>query len=220
MPAEVAIDELAASVPVGAPAAPWARLFSPSLSDLFFLFITAWLFLVSPLGWQRLLLDADTALHTRIGQYILSTGTVPHQDLFAFSKTPSAWYAFEWLSETAFAWLYGLAGWKGITLLAGALIALYLTVLLKYAVWKGANGLAAVMVTLMTATATAIHYHARPHLFTLLLLACAVWLLDYNRRHGGRLIWLLVPLTALWANLHGGFFIFLVLLALRTAACA
>ncbi|HUS08272.1 MAG TPA: hypothetical protein VMZ52_18355, partial [Bryobacteraceae bacterium] len=47
-----------------------------------------------------------------------------------------------------------------------------------------------------------------------------VWLLDYNRRHGGRLIWLLVPLTALWANLHGGFFIFLVLLALRTAACA
>jgi hypothetical protein len=210
-----------ASIPAPALAAPtWAkRLLSPSLSDLFFLFITAWMFLVSPLGWQRLLLDADTALHLRIGQYILSTGSVPRQDLFAFSKPAEAWYAFEWLSETVFAAVFNLVGFKGIALLAGMLIALYITLLLKYTVWKGANGMIALVLILVAATATSIHFHARPHLFTLLLLAAAIWVMDYNRRKGGWLIWALAPLTILWANLHGGFFIFLALLGLRAVGC-
>src|SRR5665213_2834275 len=76
------------------------------------------------------------------------------------------------------------------------------------------------IVVLMTATVSMIHFHARPHLFTLLFLTGAIWILEYNRREGGLLIWTLVPLTALWANLHGGFVIFLVLLALRCAGCA
>src|SRR5580700_7199393 len=213
--------ELETAPQPGLRASPWVkRLLSPSLSDLFFLFFTAWMFLVSPVGWQRLLLDADTALHLRIGQYILATGSVPRQDLFAFSKPAEAWYAFEWLSETAFASVFSLVGFKGLALLAAMLIALYITVLLKYTIWKGANGMIALVLILVTATTTSIHYHARPHLFTLLLLAVAIWVMDYNRRNGGRLIWALVPLTILWANLHGGFFIFFVLLALRAVGCA
>jgi hypothetical protein len=198
----------------------WPRLLSPSLSDLFFLFITAWMFLVNPVGWQRLLLDADTTLHIRIGQYILSTGTVPHQDLFAFSKPGQPWYAFEWLSETVLGGAFNVAGFKGVALLSGVLIALYLTVLLKYTIWKGSNGLIALILILLTATGASIHFHARPHLVTLLFVAIAVWFMESNRRNGGHLIWALVPLTAVWANLHGGFFIFVALLGLRVAGCA
>src|SRR3984893_9581814 len=198
----------------------WTKLLLPSLSDLFFLFITVWMFLANPLGWQRLLKDADTTLHIRIGQQILSSGSIPTIDSFSFSKPGETWYAFEWLSEVALASTYNLAGFKGVVFLAGMLIALYLTVLLKYAIWRGANGMIALIVVLLTATASTIHFHARPHLFTLLFLTGAIWILEYNRRTGGRLIWTLVPLTALWANLHAGFVIFLVLLALRCIGCA
>jgi len=198
----------------------WPKLLSPSLSDLFFLFITAWLFLVSPVGWQRLLLDADTALHIRVGQYVLSTGTVPHQDLFSFGKPGQAWYAFEWLSETMYAAAYNLAGLKGVALLGGVLVSLYVTVLLKYTVWKGASGLFALVVMLMATTGASIHFHARPHLVTMLFLAIALWIMEHHRRRGGRLIWTLAPLTALWANFHGGFFIFFALLGLRVLGCA
>jgi len=177
------------------------------------------MFLVSPAGWQRLLLDADTALHLRIGQYILSTGSIPRQDLFAFSKPAETWYAFEWLSETAYAYVFSLAGFKGIALLAGVLIALYITVLLKYTLWKGANGVIALVIILVAATATSIHYYARPHLFTLALLGVAIWVMEFNRRKGGWLIWVLVPLTAVWANLHAGFFVFFALLGLRAVGC-
>jgi len=197
----------------------WRRLLHPSLSDLFFLFITVWMFLSSPVGWQRLLLDADTALHTRIGQYILSTGSIPHVDLFSFSKPGQTWYAFEWLSETILAACYGLAGYKGIVLLAGMMIALFVTILFKYTLWKGANGLIALVLTLLAATATSVHFHARPHLFTLLFLTIAIWLMEAHRRNGGKAIWLLVPMSVLWVNLHGGVFIFFALLGLRFLGC-
>ena len=195
------------------------RRFAPLFSDLFFVFITVWMFMTSPAGWKRLLLDADTTLHIRIGQQILATGTVPHEDLFAFSKVAQPWYAFEWLSETLYALAFQVASYKGVALLAGVLIALYVTLLLKYTVWKGANGLIALVLMLLAATGTSIHFHARPHLLTLVLLTASIWILEYNRRNGGKLIWVLVPITVLWANLHGGFFMFFVLLGLRVVAC-
>ena len=207
---------------------PWPKILTPSLSDLFFLVMASWIFMSSPVGWHRVLLDADTWLHTRIGQIIISTGAVPHQDPFAFSKVAQPWYAFEWLSEVVLATVYQFAGLKGLSLLAATLILLYLTTLLKYTLWKGANGVFALLVILLTATGTSIHYHARPHLFTLLFLCVTLWILDHNRRKmsdeskpfGRNLVWLLIPLTVLWANLHGGFFIFFALLGLRVIGCA
>lgn len=178
------------------------------------------MFLTSPAGWQRLLLDADASLHTRIGQYILETGTVPRHDLFAYTKPGEEWYAFEWLSEAIFGFVFNHASYKGLTLLAGTLIALYITFQLKYTIWRGANGLIALLVMLVAATATSIHYFARPHLFTWILLACAMAILEYNRRYGGRLVWLLPAMTALWVNLHGGFAVFFALLGLRVIGCA
>ncbi len=220
MPTHVQPMEIPVASPSASASKGWTRVLVPSLSDLFFLFIVVWLFMADPLGWQRLLQDADTTLHIRVGEQILSSGSIPTTDSFSFSKPGGTWYAFEWLSEVALASAYNLAAFKGVVFLAGMLIASYLTMLLKYAIWRGANGMIALFVVLMTATVSMIHFHARPHLFTLLFLAGAIWILEYNRREGGLLIWTLVPLTALWANLHGGFVIFLVLLALRCAGCA
>lgn len=220
MPAEITYDQPGIQAAQPATATPWSRLLSPSFSDLFFVFITVWMFMTTADGWNRLLLDADTAFHTRIGQIILSNGAVPHTDPFSFSKVAQPWYAFEWLSETVLALAYNLASWKGIALLAGVSIGLYITLLLKYTVWKGANGLIALVITLLTATGTSIHFHARPHLWTLLFLTVSIWLLEANRRSPSAKVWLLVPITALWANFHGGFFMFFVLLGLRVAGCA
>ena len=45
-------------------------------------------------------------------------------------------------------------------------------------------------------------------------------MLEEDRARPGRRLWLLVPLTALWANLHAGFIAWCVTLAVLVAVCA
>ena len=68
--------------------------------------------------------------------------------------------------------------------------------------------------------ASSIHYLARPHIFTLLFLAISLWLIDADRARPSRYIWTLVPLAALWVNLHGGFISLVACLVIVAAGSA
>lgn len=196
------------------------RALTPSFADIFFVALLAWLFICGANGWKSLLGDGDTGWHIRTGQYILAHHAVPSHDLFSFSKPDAPWFAWEWLSDVALAALFQLGGLKAITLAAGALIALYATLLLRYALWLGANALLAPLLTLLAVGASSMHFLARPHLFTLLFLPACLWLVEADLRKKTRRVWLLIPVAALWTNLHGGFFMFLACLALLTAGHA
>ncbi|MBX9600292.1 MAG: hypothetical protein K2X35_04785 [Bryobacteraceae bacterium] len=194
-----------------------SRFFIPSLSDFFFVFVIVWSFLTSPAGWERLLLDGDAGFHIRIGDLIRANAAVPMHDVFAFSVPGQKWYAFEWLSEVAYSAAHDFYGLKGVVLVAGLTLAAAFTILLRYSLWLGANALIAVPMVLVAVNAANIHFYARPHLFTWILLAIALWIVQRDRRSPGWAAWLLVPLTIVWANLHGGFFVFFPLLALLIA---
>lgn len=192
----------------------------PSFSDCFFLAVLVWLFVAGASGWKALLMDGDTGWHIRTGQYILDHASIPHQDLFSYSRPGAPWFAWEWLSDVVFALLFGIAGLKGIVLFAGVLIACVSTLVLRYTLWRGTNSLVALITTLLAVGSSTIHFLARPHLFTLLLLPICMWLLQRDREKQSGLVWLLVPLVAIWANLHGGFLVFLACIALLVVGSA
>ena len=68
-------------------------------------------------------------------------------------------------------------------------------------------------------SASSIHYLARPHVFSILFYTLALWILAEDRLRRGPLLWLLVPLTALWTNLHAGFVAWLATLGLLLMLC-
>jgi len=109
------------------------RLWTPSLTDFFFIAVIFWLFMADPSGWERLVTDGDTALHTRTGDYILDHGSIPTVDPFSFTKPGERWFPFQWLTGVLYALLNRWAGLKGIVLLAGAVIALTSTLLVRNA---------------------------------------------------------------------------------------
>lgn len=202
-------------------AARWARILVPSLSDIFFLAILVWLFMSSgAAGWQGLLLDADAGWHIRTGQYILDHHAVPHQDLYSFSKPGAPWFAWEWGSDVLFGWLQRLAGLKGVVLFTGVVLAGFATTLIRRMISRGVHVFVALAVALLSVGAASIHFLARPHIFTLLFLSISVWLIECDREKPSRRIWLLIPLTVLWTNLHGGFLALIVLLGLCAAGTA
>src|SRR5271166_4668525 len=84
-------------------ASRWPGFLRFSMTDLFFLTILFWLFMADPAGWDRLLWDGDTAMHTRTGDFILDTGHVPTADPFSFTKPGGRWFAFQWLTGVLFA---------------------------------------------------------------------------------------------------------------------
>ena len=195
------------------------RLWIPSLTDFFFLAVIFWLFMADPSGWERLVTDGDTALHTRTGDYILDHGMVPTADPFSFTKPGERWFAFQWLTGVLYALLNRWFGLKGIVLLAGAVIALTSTVLVRDMVRRGANGLVAMLLALAASNAMSIHFHARPHLFTLLFLAAANYLIARDLESRSWRIWLLAPLMLVWVNMHSGFPVLLATLGLLMAGC-
>jgi len=123
--------------------------FAPSLSDLFFIALIVWLFLSGPFGWKGLLSDGDAGWHIRTGEYILDHHSVPRTDLYSFSKPGAPWYAWEWLSDVIDAVLFRTAGLKGVVLVAGLLIALYGTLLMRRIIWRGSHLFIALIVGLL-----------------------------------------------------------------------
>src|SRR5579864_534569 len=194
------------------------RVFLPSLSDCLFMALMLLLF-VGGFGWTTLLADGDTGVHIRTGDWILSTRTAPTHDPFSYTLPDKPWYAWEWLADVVFAALFRAAGLKGVVLFSGTVVCLAVTILFRHMVWRGAGIHIAVLLSLLVVNALRFHFLARPHIFTTLLAAVSLWLLNSDWEKPCRKLWLLVPIAVVWTNLHGGFLV-LILAAMLYGAGA
>ncbi len=190
----------------------FTRYLRPSLGDVVLAAFTLQLFYLSG-NWFSLLADGDTGWHIRTGEWILQNRTVPTADLFSFARPGEPWFAWEWLSDVLFALAHRPWGLTGVAIAAGCVILLSVMILFRHMLWRGANVVAAFALMLLVIGCSSIHYLARPHVFTLLFMAVSLWLIEHDRWAPNRWIWVLVPLSAVWVNLHGGFFALPVTLA-------
>jgi hypothetical protein len=200
----------------------WPRvrtLLTPTLADVFWGILIVAEF-ARPESWQALLSDGDTGWHIRTGEFILQHGTVPMRDLFSFSRAGQPWYAWEWLADVVFALLHRWHGLAAVAIFAAVVLGLSAALLLIWLLRRGAGLWIAAAVVFAAVSASTVHHLARPHIFSLLLLTLCLWRLDEDRQTPGRRLWLLVPLSALWANLHGGFVSWLAILGLLAVVCA
>jgi hypothetical protein len=187
-----------------------ARWCLPSLADIFFL--CPFLFLAF-LNGNRLFNDGDTGYHIRAGDYILANLTIPHRDIFSYIDPPLPWIAHEWLSEVMMSVVHGAFGLTGVAIFFAVLIGLAYWMLFRVAQSGDSNVAVAALVVLL-AMVSSTHWLARPHIFSLVLTIAWYGILDrYQRTGKDQLRWL--PLLMLvWANLHGGFIIGLLLLGI------
>ena len=154
---------------------------------------------------QKLLGDGDTGYHIRVGEYILKTLSIPHVDMFSFISPPLPWTAHEWLSEVIMALIHGRFGMTGVVLFYGGMIATLYTLL--FVMMRRLNGhiLVALAVVMLAITSSMLHWLARPHIFSLLMMVIWYGILDSYQYEGVDRLYQLPLLMLLWVNLHGGF---------------
>ena len=172
----------------------------------FYIFAYAILFASRPLS------DGDFWWHLKTGEYISRNRIIPHSDFFSFTNYGKPWVAHEWLSELIFYSIYSRLGFNGLIFIFALLTALAFWIALKRSTAHPfISGFAALIGVWSVLPTVGV----RPRAFTLLLASLYLAILGrYARTAEGRAIWWLIPLMALWANLHGGFLIGLVLILL------
>jgi hypothetical protein len=195
----------------------WRRL-APSGPE----WVALLLGIAMPLAYGRvwLSLDGDPGRHVRVGETILRSGLF-YSDPFSFTKAGAPFIPYEWLSEVLFALSVRLAGLPGMLILTGVVLGLTYAVVTRTMLRRRISPILTALVLLFLLALGLTHWHARPHIYTLLGAAILMTLIDRaaDRRaplSGGELwasVWPIIPLFALWANLHGGFLYGLFLLA-------
>lgn len=155
--------------------------------------------------------DNDCWWHVKTGKYISENG-IPRSDVFAFTAEDHSWDNHEWLMQVIYwqAWRWGdatgLGGWRAV---------IGLTALLSVLSWAAVAWLVqrrirhwplALLIAIWVVAIGRRTLYPRPPVMTYFLFAIALWILYEVRlgRWSPRRLWLLVPLVAVWSNLHGG----------------
>jgi len=188
----------------------------PSLTDVAFLLPLILLF-GGLEGVRNMLGDGDTGWHVRIGDWILAHHQVPRQDMFSFTKPGQPFFAWEWLWDVGAASLHQHWGMGAVVLASLLVISFTIALLYRLVYRRCGNPLVSIVLTGLAAAAASIHWFARPHLITMLLLVVFLAILERVREGGTWLLWTLPVLMIPWANLHGGFLIGIVILGTYAA---
>ncbi|MFV2039067.1 MAG: hypothetical protein ACC660_02370 [Acidimicrobiales bacterium] len=155
--------------------------------------------------------DPDLWWHLRTGDVIVSTG-IPRSDIFSFTVPGREWITHEWGSQVLMWGLWSAGG-------AAALIIIFTALIVGAFALAHRTSTARTPVTtliVLLAAATARPATApRPQMFNLLLLALLIYLLERIRRGSLRAgwLWASVPLLMVWSNLHSGYLLGVVTLA-------
>jgi hypothetical protein len=161
---------------------------------------------------NRLLLDPDTQWQITVGQWILDHHAVPHTDIYSFTMGGAPWISTQWLAQVLYAKVYAWFGWTGPVVLAAAASSATFALLARYLV-RGLSESAALAFVVVALVLTAPHLLARPHVLALpIMVAWIGELIAAADRRTAPSFWLL-PLMALWANVHGGFVFGVVMIA-------
>jgi hypothetical protein len=154
--------------------------------------------------------DPDVWWHLRTGQLILQTHAVFHTDPYSFTRFGQPWVDHEWLSQVLIFGLYRVGGRGALIVMFGAVIAAaFLLVFLRC---PGRPYVAGV-ITLLGAFASAPSWGVRPQMLTLLLASVLLLILDRSYERP-KLLWWTPVLMLLWVNLHAGYALGIVLMAL------
>jgi hypothetical protein len=197
------------------------RFFLPTLAAMLAA-VTLFYCLLPFGGGMKLFRDSDSGWHIRNGQSILARHALPATDPYSFSKPNQPWFAWEWAADVVmgavdrFGGLNAVAGLFALTIAA----ATWLWVRLNFAM-DGDFLLAGLFAPLMITT-TSAHWLARPHVFSWILLLGWVIFLETPAQRGPLRSWvdsgLALIFGAMWANVHGSFFLAPALAAVYTVS--
>ena len=162
-------------------------------------------------------LDSDMWWHLRAGEQTWMDGNPLRVERFSHTRAGEKWINHSWLAQVG---MFQLFKWQGFVGLSGATALLAaLAMGIMYQQMEGPAFLKAALVILGSLVAAVI-WSPRPQMLSFFLLSVELYVLSAARRKGRRFLWVLLPLFALWSNLHAGYTLGLMTIGLYIAGLA
>jgi hypothetical protein len=158
-------------------------------------------------------LDTDTYWHLRAGAWQVEHQQVLGHDEFSSTRPGEAWINIHWLTQIIMFVLFDRLGELGLILFTGLLAAGGMALVYRIC---GGDAILRASVTILAALSAAIFWSARPQMVSFFFSAVVWFLLWRSQRQGAGGLWFIPVLMMIWANMHPGFAIGFVLLALAT----
>ncbi len=159
-------------------------------------------------------LDTDYWWHLKVGQYIATHHVVPSRDFMSFTMLGHAWTDHEWLSELGLYGLYRLAGLWGPDVFFALVIAATFTLVYMTMVLRSIHRVPATFLLALAFMCSSGSWGPRIQMLTLFFLSAYGYVLfRFSLTRDRRLLLFLPGLMLLWANMHGGFVLGLVVVA-------
>jgi len=190
------------------------RYFLPDIADIIFFFVI-WLILY--LKENMLLADGSTGWHIVTGNYILQHHNIPHTDIISYTFPNKPWVAYEWFSDVIMAILVKIGG-LNLLYVSTSIVIAYLILLLYLACRENkSNFIFATFITMIGAFLSAIHWLARPHLFT--FFGVFIFVTQLQKYYRGllsrkKLLLYLSLYMLIWVNSHPAFLLGFIIIGI------
>lgn len=164
---------------------------------------------------------ADVDLWGNVGfvRHLPSSPEFHRTNTFSFTEPDYAWVNHEWLAEYILHHAHRLFGNPGLLILKASLGFLLLGMLNSSMRKRTKSSAVRFLYLALIVSTIGYGFSTRPHLFSYVLFALLLSILTSEQRPIKLIVLLAAPLGCIWANLHGAFFIGLVLL-LIAATCS
>jgi hypothetical protein len=174
-------------------------------------FAAIFLFSVNPFK------ESDSFYHLKAGQVIWETHAIPHADIFSYTAFGAPWFAHEWLAEVIFYLVFRVLGFWGVIYFSALLSLVTYYCMYRTALLRGAGANLTPLIFIIAGLLTFELWIGRPQIFSFFFLALLVYLLEryrlkpqtdaeerYARTNadGIWILFLIVILLVLWANMH------------------
>ena len=151
--------------------------------------------------------DYDLWGYLAFGRIFWEEGYFPFQDVFSYTPTKPIWIYHEWLTGVLFYPIYKVSGAAGLQLFRYIVVLITIYLVYLTAIKKGGWPIWGLIALVPAALLISFGYvPVRAQIFTYLFFILTLYILESAKKDlKWSLLWWLLPIQALWCNLHGGF---------------
>lgn len=149
--------------------------------------------------------DPDVWWHLKCGELFLRDFHIPRTEIFSYTALGKPWVDGYLPAQVMLYLAWRVAGPAGVIILGATLVAGAYALALLMTRRNGAGLAVALAVSIPAVFLARSVMLPRPALLTPVFALLTLQLLEDHRLNGGRRIYWMLPLTALWANSHPGF---------------